>query len=877
MQNDREAYFDFTEKAFENHANNIFSERMTKSGVIRRRSFSDAKNTVNAAEKFLESLGFAHGDRAAVLCTDEDETFLTFLALSRCGVTSVLLDPSSEKEELTRLLVFSDVRAVFCDTAIFPNISEEIRRRIPVFAPFGSGKDGVSFGNIVKLPDDTQCPPTCDSAAIMFSSGTTSEKKGVELSYRALIKVAPVPKNDWALDESGSWLQPLPVFHIAGLEACIASLYIGNRRCYSENPEPFIIPSLLQVFQPTHFGFVPRLFELFIQKMESVLASRKILWVYRALNALSGFLLSKFGAVKLCRFIMTPFRRKLFGKNLRVAMTGAAPADPPTVRKLLNMGLLYCNLYGSTESAPPVTCVTVRDSCRVDSVGKADGYKSLGVEVKIDSPDENGIGEILSKSPMIMNGYFRDPELTKKAFDGDWFRMGDSGYIDADGYLHITGRCKENIVMENGEKVSPTYIEKLYEKAIPQGVAFAAAAVPDKKSGCDTLHLFIERGSLSDSDTERIGEELEAIRRKEGSAYALKGIHFIESLPRTSVGKVKRYMLRDMTGENAASAEVSAKKTAYTRDELLDGVITVIREMSGIKGDISEADSFRETLGLDSLTLISVFTEIDSRFSSDTQAFVGLLDTAGQTADYLYDKNSLPSDISKSDDYAINSYPRKRNIFHRAAFRVTGAFFSRAVSLDVEGLENIPDGAAVLCPNHQCFLDALWVIHAVSRKCDFKCNIGCMVKKEVFDKKLSSFFAAAYGGIPVDRLGNTLKAFVRCEEFVKDGGKIVIFPEGTFGSEKELLPFKNGAAEIASATGVPLIPVSIRGAAALLPPYQKKLCLRDKNTGKRNTVSLRFGAPIYPCTSDADELTSSLRKAVEEGLENPEERKKIDR
>ncbi|MBO7205854.1 MAG: acyl--CoA ligase, partial [Candidatus Methanomethylophilaceae archaeon] len=156
------------------------------------------------------------------------------------------------------------------------------------------------------------------------------------------------------------------------------------------------------------------------------------------------------------------------------------------------------------------------------------------VQIRIGDIDSEGIGEIQVKSDIVMKGYFRDPEATAAAFDGEWFRTGDRGYIDNENKLHIVGRIKESIVLRTGKKVSAHDVDDYYLNATQRAYNLACCGIPTD-DGCEEIHVFVERKEFSEQKQAEIKKEIMSLSANAASMYHLADVHFIDTIPLTSV------------------------------------------------------------------------------------------------------------------------------------------------------------------------------------------------------------------------------------------------------------------------------------------------------------------------------------------------------
>jgi long-chain acyl-CoA synthetase len=333
----------------------------------------------------------------------------------------------------------ADVRWLFVSTAAQLEKIRQVRGELPalegvvVFDGAAAGADATSWDEFLargrkalgrveaELAKRTATLGPDDLATIMYTSGTTGDPKGVMLTHgnivsnvESCLESEPPGPDDVKL----CWL---PLSHIyARTVDHYERLFAGMVICLAENPET-VVANIAEI-QPTHLSCVPRFYE----KLLSVVASPD----------------PKITAAKL---------KGVFGPRIRFLGSGGAPLPLAIEQTLRGAGLPVYPGYGLTESSPVIT-FNRTTHYREGTVGPA----LPGVEVKI-APD----GEILSRGPHIMKGYWKNPAATAEAIRDGWLHTGDIGSLDADGYLRITGRKKELLVLSNGKKVVPTHIEGL--------------------------------------------------------------------------------------------------------------------------------------------------------------------------------------------------------------------------------------------------------------------------------------------------------------------------------------------------------------------------------------------------------------------------------
>jgi long-chain acyl-CoA synthetase len=316
-------------------------------------------------------------------------------------------------------------------------------------------------------------PKEDDLAEIVFTSGTTGKSKGCMITHGNLAWNAMNGSSYTYLTTKDSTMSVLPINHTLEITAGILTpMCCGVTICINDSLK-YLSRNLL-LYQPQCMIVVPLIVETLHKniwrEIEKTGQHRKV----RA-------------AMKIARFLYQchiDIRRKLFagileglGGNLRLLVGGGAYIEPEIIKDFEAWGINIVQGYGITECAPVVACNTDRYK-KYDSVGKI----VTGCEVKIVED------EIRVKGPIVMKGYYKNPEATEEAFDGEWFKTGDLGYLDSDNYLYITGRKKNLIILPNGENVSP---EELEQKIMR--FPYVKEVVVSEKDGQIQAEVFLDK------------------------------------------------------------------------------------------------------------------------------------------------------------------------------------------------------------------------------------------------------------------------------------------------------------------------------------------------------------------------------------------------
>jgi len=380
---------------------------------------------------------------------------------------------------------------------------------------------------------------------LLFTSGTTSKAKGVMLCNRNLAENVNAVSCYVKLTTKDRLMSILPLHHT--YESSIGFLLPFANGCSVSVCQGLkYIVSNLKETKPTAILTVPLLVENLYKKINANIKKSKK----------DGMVNSMIHVTNALKAVGVDMKRKVFneiyenlGGNLRIIVSAAAPIDPKIGKWVEDIGICFLQGYGLTETAP-IAALTPEFDTRVGSAGKA----IVGAELKIEEPNEKGEGEVLIKSSTLMLGYYEDEEATKEAIVDGWFHSGDIGYLDHDGFLYITGRCKNVIVTQNGKNIYPEEIELMLAD-IPE---IAECMVYGKKSAEKDKELIISvkvipnyeeiearhgKDVSEEQIREIIWEQIKQVNRKLTSYKAIKNLEIKkDEFEKTTTMKIKRYV-----------------------------------------------------------------------------------------------------------------------------------------------------------------------------------------------------------------------------------------------------------------------------------------------------------------------------------------------
>ncbi len=410
--------------------------------VLNEISYDRLGEMVGRFAAALRELGVNKGDKVALISKPRAAWVTAFFAIIRRGAAVVPLDPDLQKAEIERILVEAEVKG-----AVISGLKEEAVSAIKkddlpdmfIVSMDRPAGEGILFLDALLLgrkPIAAENVSPDDMTILMYTSGTTGNAKGAMLLHRNISSNALTALKIVDLSAADNFLTIVPWYHIYGLTiTLITPLIAGATTTYA--PVDRNLSQVMKRAHPTIILGVPKLYHvLYARIMESIEKS----WIKRMIYHASPTLMGKL------------VKRTLFGKGFRFFTSGGAPLSPEVAQGFRRMGIGIMEGYGLTETAPVLTMS--------HKFATAPGMVPFPeVEVRIDNPDDAGVGEIVAHGPNIMAGYYKNPAATAEVIDPDgWFHTGDLGRIEDDRII-ISGRAKNVIVLETGKNVYPEEIE----------------------------------------------------------------------------------------------------------------------------------------------------------------------------------------------------------------------------------------------------------------------------------------------------------------------------------------------------------------------------------------------------------------------------------
>ena len=733
---------------------------------------------------------------ALIIMENRPEWVYSFYSVWDKKEVNVVLDASSNPNEIAYVINDSQPKTIICSDFSEERILEAItianyqdKARI-----INIDKENIDFNSIGSEYDNVtlQNPEGDETAVMLYTSGTTGSPKGVMLSSNNIIgEIDGIVEKD-VLQANDQMIALLPFHHILPL---MATLLLPLREGASiVFVEKIASKEILDVLEKNNISVmvgVPRVFKLFYDSIKQQIQAK---FITRKIYAIA----EKINSKRFSRMIFSKVHKK-FGGHLNVMVSGGAKLDPEIATFFNVLGFTVCEGYGLTETSPVLAVNSIKYN-KVGTVGKA----LYNTELKI--VDE----ELWVKGPQIMKGYYNKPEKTAEVMTEDgWFKTGDLAEIDKDGYLTIRGRKNSMIVLSNGKNIDPETVEnKIMGLSGPLikeiGILghedkLAAIIVPDllefRKQGINNIQTYlkdiIENYNLTASNYKKVLD------------YKL-----VENeLPKTRLGKTKRFMLPDIYKKD----EKVKEKVEEPQTQEYQAIKEFVAKLKGFEPGPEE--NLELDLGMDSLDKVELLAYVEGTFGIkiDEEKFAEMPNL-----------KLLSEYISEKAEFFMNSEVDWKKIIDKAPNReIKNGWLINALRpliyvilkmyfrLKIDRTNKISDEPQIFVSNHQSFVDALVLGALIPSKIQKKTFF--LAINWYFKKGIMKYVADNGNIILVDIDKNVKETVEEIAVHIKNGKNVLIFPEGARTKNGKVGKFKKVFAIIAKELNVDVQCLGIKG------------------------------------------------------------------
>lgn len=877
-------------------------------------TFASMLSQIRSVAYRLGQERIAFGDRVAIIGENHPNWAIAYLGILYRGAVATPLDPAATTEMLAHFLRDADAKLAFVSSTSltkFRAACEQLGRNIPAVAlrPLVQANGIGRFDEWASTPTSAEfsaaLPPakSGDLALLMYTSGTTGTPKAVPLTHGNIYAESDKIQEVMHVSDSEIVMSLLPLFHVYSqiVNLWLATI-IGGRVVYLSELSSAQIERALRESGATALVGVPRLWYLFHKKIFDTVRNQSLLVrsAFSALLAVNDWLRDWIG-VNAGRVFFRRVHRS-FGGRLRLAVSGGASFDRDVAKDFHRLGFTILQGYGLTETCGAATVTRFEDN-EIGSVGTP----LHGVEVKIDQPGQEGIGEVLIRGPIVTSGYYHNPEANREAFTADgWFRSGDLGRFDQHKHLYIVGRKKDVIKLPSGKNVFPEDVEAYYERS-PFVSEICVLGIKDESSafkGAEKLCAvvipnfdYLKTRKIAETrdwvvwELENLGRELPEYQR----------VHDIilraDPLPRTSTRKIRRFEVQDQLQKSGALREGTrpAKEISLTPEQQLlmespagGAVVAAIRQNVPDARVIRPQMNLEIDLGLDSLARAECTVSVEQAFGVEFRPEeLTSVQTVGdlihltersirQTTSTTVSDASAAREIAWSDllrpasaDLAdVEALRERKRFMGGLAFLVMRFIYATArflFRMDVKGSDVLSqlEPPYLICPNHQSYVDPFLLCSTYPRGV-FQ-NIFHVGAAMYFTHPVMARVARLISVIPIDPDIHLVRAMRAGAAGLRAGKILNIYPEGQRSFDGVLHQFKKGAAILATELDLPIVPVALEGTYRIWP--------RESWRPRLPKVKISFGKPIYaqsiaPGEKNQEVIYEKMTGAVEASIQH---------
>ena len=802
-----------------------------------RVTYAELGHYSDRAGRALQRAGVKPGERVLLMSESRPEWSMAYFGILKAGATAAPLDHGSSLIEIQNCAQAAHARVLLASPRVIERLSA-LPEGLQVIALPQLLRGGAESG----LPPLRKSAAADEVASLLFTSGTSGKPKGVLLTHRNFASLANKLAGLFDLRVGEGVLSVLPLNHTFEFSCgLLVPLMLGAEITYLDELTADRLGEALENNDVHAMIGVPALYQLLHRRLTQELASKPVVVkaAVQAAMALHGELRNR-TPFNIGKLLFWPIRNK-FGSKLRLLVSGGSALPEEVQQAFHELGLDLTEGYGLTEAAP-VLAVTVPANKRHSGTV---GPPIPGVELRIDQPNSEGVGEVIAKGPNVMAGYLDNPEATRAVLDGGWLRTGDLGKLTAEGHLALVGRKKDVILDATGKNVYPDELEELYGRSASLK-ELCVVGLPDGKGLERIAALAVVREPRDGEPREELRKRVEEDFAKTAAGLPLwkriKVLHFWEGeLPRTATRKIKRpQVLAELVRmERAKSA---GEHVAITRgdDSWLFDLIADLAQRP--RGTVSAQTRLVADLGFDSLLVAELAVALENAgVTPPDESKLASLSTAGDLARAVERREELavPSKEPPVEEKEI-AVPASVAAAGRAAIDFfQKGLFGKFFDIEMSGQGNVPSQAPFLvAANHQSHLDVGLVKMALGEE---GAKLASLAARDYFfdNPWKRAWFGNFTNLVPIERRGGLKESLRAAVRTLETGYHLLIFPEGTRSPDGALQDFKPAIAYLSFAAGADILPVYLHGTHEAMP---KGAFVPDPR--RQRKLIVRVGPPL---------------------------------
>jgi long-chain acyl-CoA synthetase len=843
-----------------------------EAGIVPWESAALAEKAQRLAHR-LRHIGVSKGAAVALWAPNSPLWVVAALAVLGAGGVLLPIDDLADAEQLRAALGCCPVRLLFTTQAHLEACHDILSGRgIRAIPLDGAARDGADWHSLAgKEAADLPAVAGDEPALLSWTSGTTGSPKAFRLTHRNIAANVEALRDLGAVGAEDRALLPLPLHHaypfVVGM---LTTLTVGTAIVLPEGTTGPLLLRAMREGEVTAIVGVPRLYEALLAAIELRVNAhaRAVRLLWQGLLALS-ILVERSTGLRPGRLLFAPVRRAI-APRLRLLVSGGARLERDIEERLEALGWMVLSGYGLAETASLFT----GNSPHARRLGSA-GRPLAGGEIRIADPDAQGIGEIELHGSAITKGYLDNPDADRAAFTQDgWFRTGDLGFVDRDGFLFVTGRAKEVLVLGGGKKVMPEDLEQTYGAA----AEIAEIAVLEQKGGLvalvrpDPANLRA-RGATNFRDGIRVilaqtAQSLPSYQRLSG--FALTD----QPLPRTRLGKYRRFLLpglyaRALAGGVRRPAHApTPEEAALLRDPTAAAIWALLRGRYPDQA-LDLDTNLGLDLALDSFSWMELTVVLEERLGiALSEADIAAVETIRDLLHLSIARRTevrAPPPIAPAATIETERWLTRRGLFLAAVWFVLHALnwllMRGLFRLRVSGTEKLPaTGAFVIAPSHASYLDPMAIAAALPWQ-RLRRLYWAGDALLLFSTPWARLFCRAMHIFPVDAAHPEV-ALETAARVLKAGDSAIWFAEGWRSPDGKLQRFLPGIGRLLLRSGAPAVPAYIAGAFEAWP--------RGRRLPRLHRITVRFGRPEPVAAlrmagtgrSDEERIAGALRQRV---------------
>lgn len=847
--------------------------RIERDGRKEQYTYEDVNELTLRAAGFLAKKGIGQGSRVILFSNNMPEWGMAYFGILKTGATAIPVDPASSVAEIVAFAKAGEASAIM----LSPKLAVENPELKKAFADAKLKVAILSFDEVFEMHSETEeakrnalLPPKIQSnaiASLIFTSGTTGTPKAVMLSHKNFVNMISMLSSVLDMDITDGVLSVLPMHHTFEFSAGFLTPFSnGTQITYLNELTAEDLAKTIENGHVTGMVGVPALWEMLHRRIKTRLRERGD-WIADLADNVIEFnaWIRDNTPFNLGPIVFFPIHQGMGGK-MRYLISGGSALSEKVQKDLHGLGFTVLEGYGLTESSPVLTVARPGNKLLRGSVGKP----LPGVEVKIDSPDENGVGEVLARGQNVMVGYYNNDEATEAVLQDRWLRTGDLGRLDEDGNLFIVGRSKDVIIDSNGKNIYPDEIEDHYGKA-PLVKELSVVGLPDPDGGERIAALVVpdyeQDISLSRADAnKKVEEHFREVSASLPFFKRVKVLHITPfELPRTATRKVRRGEVVEMLETLESRSKSKAKAIVESKGD--DNALWIRKIVASVSnrplGEIATEDKLAD-LGFDSLMFVELQAAVEDAggrvLSPDTlnevQTVRELL-TAVQRVDKskrLVDEPRVEERKEDEDIYIPGLVRRAGNAVVQFA---QDRLYDSVLDTLIEGESNVPQHVNfIVAPNHTSHIDTGLVKRALGPGVAEQ-TVAVAAADYWFDTKYKRAYMNNFTTlVPIERTGSLRQSLRHVTRILNEGYNALIFPEGGRQESGEVAEFKPIIGYLALNQKIGILPIYIWGTYAAFP----KGTIIPKGTSIGAKVGAKVGRFL-----EYDEL-----KAMTDGVPNTE-------